>query len=315
MFQNFLFSVERVLPIFLIMFFGYFLRRKEITTDAFVKNGNLIVFRIALPATLFYNVYSQDVSQIFDIPFIIFTITFTLVCYGTTWLGGALLIRDKTVTSAFVHGAFRGNFVILGLPLMHSFIGIENSGKAALVILFTIPLYNILAIIILSVYSTSGERIHLKTILKAIATNPLTIGILIGLVLSVADIRLPAVLDDTVHNVAIMTTPLALICLGGGLELTKYNPKIKYSVWASILKTAVQPLAVTMLAYLFGFRSYDLAIIMIAFAVPAAVSSYAMTVQMGGDTYVGATSVIFSTFLSMFTLTLFIYSFVALGLV
>jgi hypothetical protein len=315
MLENLIFSANRVMPIFLIMFFGYFLRRKNITTEAFVKNGNLIIFKIALPASLFYNVYSQDVSEILDAYFVVFVLAATLICYGTSWLGGIFFIKDKPTISAFVHGAFRGNFVILGLPLMHSFIGAENSGKAALVILFTIPVYNILAIIILSIYSQTGEKICIKDILKAIATNPLTIGILIGLVLSLSGFRLPTMLDSTVNYITRMTTPLALICLGGGLELTKYNPKIKLSLWASTLKTIVQPLAVTMAAYMFGFRSHDLAIILITFAVPAAVSSYAMTVQMGGDSYVGATTVIFSTFFSVFTLTAFIYAFVSLGLV
>jgi hypothetical protein len=315
MLHNFIFSIERVAPIFLIMFFGYFLRRRNLTSEAFVKNGNLIVFKIALPASLFYNVYSQDVNKILDADFILYTVGATLICYGTSWLGALLFIKDKTAIAAFVHGAFRGNFVILGLPLMHSFIGAANSGKAALVILFTIPLYNILAIIILSIYSQDGKRISLKTILKAIVTNPLTIGIMIGLIMSLSAINLPNILDDTVHTIADMTTPLALICLGGSLEITKYNPKIKLALWATALKTTIQPLAVTIAAYMIGFRSHDLVIILITFAVPSAVSSYAMTVQMGGDGYTGATTVICSTFVSVFTLTAFIYAFVALGIV
>jgi len=325
MLSNFIISVGIVVPIFLVMFLGYFLRRKNITTDGFVKNGNFLVFKIALPASLFHTVYSQDVGEIIDFRFIVFTVIATLICYATSWLGAWLFIKDKSTIGAFVHGAFRGNFIILGLPVMINFLGADNVGKAALVVLFTIPLYNTLAILVLSVTSLTGEKIGIKNVMKTIATNPLTIGILLGLVLSLIRTRydfdsfpivfsgLINIIEDTVVSVTRLTTPLALICLGGGLELSKYNPKIKYGIWAASLKTIIQPLVVVTAAYMLGFRGNDLGIILITFAVPAAITSYTMTIQMKGDQYVGATSVMLSTFFSVFTLTGFIYAFKMLG--
>jgi len=325
MLDNFILSVGIVVPIFLVMFLGYFLRRKNITTDGFVRNGNFLVFKIILPASLFYNVYTQDVGYIFDWSFITFTVIATLICYGTSWLGAWLFIKDKSTVGAFVHGAFRGNFIILGLPVMVNFLGAENIGKAALVILFTIPLYNILAILVLSVNSSTGEKVCVKTVIKNIFTNPLTIGIVLGLVLSLVRSRFDFenlhilaagtidIFERTVISVTNMTTPLALICLGGGLELSKYNPKIKYSIWAALMKTVIQPLAVISAAYFLGFRGNDLGIILVTFAVPAAITSYTMTIQMGGDQYVSATTVMLSTFLSVFTLTGGIYAFMMLG--
>jgi len=327
MLENFILSVGIVVPIFLVMFLGYFLRCKEITNDAFVQKGNFLVFKVILPANLFLTVYNQNVGEIIDIPFILFTVTATIIAFGTSWLGAHFFMKDRGAIGAFVHSAFRGNFVILGLPVMTNFLGAENIGKAALVILFTIPLYNVLAILVLSVTGESDKKVSPKTVLKGIATNPLTVGIMLGFIMSMArtffdfpNLPLPisgtiGILEDTVASVTRMTTPLALICLGGGLELSKYNPKIKYGVWAAALKTIFQPLVLVSAAYLFGFRDNDLAIILITFAVPAAITSYTMTVQMGGDHYVGATSVMFSTLFSVFTLTGFIYAFMMLGLV
>ena len=313
MLENFIVSVGIVVPIFLIMLLGYVLRRKNITTEGFVQNGNFLVFKIALPTTLFHNVYSQNVHDLMDVSFIAFTVTATLACFGLSWLFAKVFVKDKTLIAAFVHSAFRGNFMILGFPVMMSWLGADNVGKAALVILFTIPLYNILAIIVLSVYSSTGKKISITNILKTIVTNPLTIGIILGLILSLMNITMPDILDSTVGYISSLTTPLALICLGGGLELSKYNPKIKFGVWAATMKVLVQPVIVVAIAYFLGFRSYDLAIILITFSVPAAITSYTMTVQMGGDHYVGATSVMFSTFFSVFTLTGFIYAFMMMG--
>lgn len=327
MLDNFILSVGIVVPIFLVMFLGYILRRKNITNDAFVQKGNFLVFKVVLPANLFLTVYNQNVGDIIDLAFIAYTVLGTLVSFTLIWVIARLVIKDKDVVGAFVHSAFRGNFAILGLPVMTNFLGAENIGKAALVILFTIPLYNILAILVLSVTSQHGEAVSVKGVLKSIATNPLTIGILLGLPLSllrtnigfdtlpVAAYGLINIVEDTVSSVSRMTTPLALICLGGGLELSKYNAKIKYGAWSAVTKTIILPLVFVSLAYVLGFRGNDLAIILITFSVPAAITSYTMTVQMGGDQYVGAMSVMLSTFLSVFTLTGFIYAFMMLGLV
>ena len=313
---NFYFSIQIVLPLFLLIFLGYILRKKHITTDSFIQTGNNIVFKIALPASMFYNVYSQpDIRGLFDIGFVLFIIIGAVLSFLAAWLIAWVFIKDRTIMAAFIHGAFRGNFVILGLPLLHSFIGIENSGMAAIVILFTIPMYNIFAIIVLSIYSDSEKKVNFLYILKQIITNPLTIGIAAGFVLALFQINMPMMFESTIRHISRMTTPLALICMGGGLEVGFFNKKMKYSVWAAIYKTAILPIIAVLAAYALGFRSYELVVILVTFAVPAAVASFTMTVLMGGDSYVGATSVIFSTVFSLFTLTGFIYVFVTLGLV
>ena len=315
MLYNFYFSVQIVLPLFLIISLGLILRKKRIITDEFIQIGNIVVFKIALPASLFYNVYTQpDIRGLFDIGFVLFIVIGAILSFLGAWLIAGIFIKDKSVIAAFVHGAFRGNFVILGVPLLHSFIGAENSGMAALVILCTIPMYNVFAIIVLSLYSDSEKKVNALYILKQIITNPLTVGIAAGFVLALFQINMPVMFDSTVRYISRMTTPLALICMGGGLEVGLFNKKTKYSVWAAIYKTMILPVIAILAAYALGFRSYELAIILVTFAVPAAVATFTMTVLMGGDSYVGATSVIFSTILSLFTLTGFIYAFVTLGL-
>jgi hypothetical protein len=202
----------------------------------------------------------------------------------------------------------------VGVPLLYSFIGVENSAKFALIVMFTIPLYNILASLVLSIYSEK-EKPSVKSVIIGIISNPLTIGIMIGITMSALNLRLPSIADSTIGYFVQVATPLALLCLGGALELTKYNPKIKYSIWAAVSKSFLQPVTVCIIAYLLGFRSYDLVVLMVAFAVPTAISSYTMTVQMGGEEYVASANVILSTFMCIFTLTGFVYFFKVWGLV
>ena len=58
--DTFIFSANAILPIILLIALGYGLRQGDFFDEAFLKKANAFVFNIALPALLFYNVYSID---------------------------------------------------------------------------------------------------------------------------------------------------------------------------------------------------------------------------------------------------------------
>ena len=60
-----LFSANAVLPIVLLTFLGYFLRKTNFVSDSFLTSGNKVVFNICLPAMMFYNIYNiQNFSDL-----------------------------------------------------------------------------------------------------------------------------------------------------------------------------------------------------------------------------------------------------------
>jgi len=312
MLDNFLFSLNVVVPVFLVMILGYELKRRDIVTSGFLASGNKIVFYIALPALLFRGVYTSDIRAFVDFRFIAFALTCAVAAFFTLWSISAIVIKDKTVRASFVQGAFRGSFALFGIPLLINLAGDAGMARAALLVVFVVPFFNVFSIMVLA--PCTGEKLGFWAVIWTVLKNPSNIMIAIGILLAVLDLSLPVMVSGAINTTANLATPLALLCLGGGMAFRGFDTKFKYAIIASMIKIIVIPLVFTAAAVFFGFRDYDLAVLMIFFGVPSAVVGYSMAAQMGGDTYVAGTIIVISTLVSAATLTIFIYTLRTLGL-
>lgn len=313
MFTHFLFSVNTVLPIFLLIFLGYFLKKSGFFPENFVSTGNRMVFYILLPIAMFSSVFATDLGELVSWQFAAFAIGASVVSWGVIWAVARFFIKDKGILGAFVQGSFRANTVFIGIPLMRNLAGEAGVARFALIIALIMPLYNICSIIVLSVCADSDEKLRLKTIALTIAKNPLIIAIATGVVLSFLNVRLPQAATRTLSELSNMASPMALICLGGGITFLGFDKKFKYALVAAVLKVVVLPVAFTAAAYALGFRDIDLVAFMVLGGLPTAVAAYIMAVQMGNDGTTASNIILVSTLLSAATLTLFIYVMVALG--
>jgi len=312
MLDNFLFSLNVVVPVFLVMALGYVLKRSGIVSEGFLSSGNKIVYYIGLPVLLFRGVYTTDIGDFIDFRFIAFALFSTMASFFVIWGIAALFLKDKTVLASFTQGSFRGSFALLGIPLILNMAGDAGMARAALVVVFIVPFFNVFSIMALA--PCAEGRVGIKTIFLAVIKNPSNIMIAIGILLAVFDLSLPTMVSGAVNTTANMATPLALLCLGGGMTFRGFDAKFKYAVIGSLIKVVVIPIAFVTVAVWLGFRDYDLAVILMLGGIPSAVVGYAMAVQMGGDAYVAGTIVVISTIMSAATLTVFIYVLRVMGL-
>jgi predicted permease len=315
MLSHFLFSVETVMPLFLLIALGFVLKRAEFLPEKFIAAGNKMVFYILLPVTLFNSVSSSDLGEMTNFGIAAFAVGATAVSFVLIWAVAAFFIKDKAVLGSFVQGAFRSNGVFIGIPLMRNLAGEAGVAYFALILVFVMPIYNIFSIIVFSVCAESGEKLKLKTIVLTILKNPLIIAIFIGIAFSLLNLRLPHIATRTLSDLSNMATPMALICLGGGITFLGIDKKFKYAVVASVLKVVIIPLAFTVAAYALGFRDIHLAALMVLGGTSSAVAGYTMAIQLGGDGYTASNIILFSTLFSAVTLTLFIYVMVVMGLI
>ena len=312
MLANFLFSLNVVVPVFVVMILGYILKKTGVISAGFLESGNKIVYYIGLPAQLFRAVYTTDIREYMDLRFTLFALIATAASFFIIWGGAAIFFKkDPPVLGAFAQGAFRGSFALLGIPLIINMAGDAGMARAALVVMFVVPFFNVFSV--MSLASCSGKKPGVLTVILTVVKNPSNIMIAIGMVLSMFDLPLPEMIGGGINITANIATPLALICLGGGMAFRGFDAKFKYAVIASVIKCVIIPIAFTVAAFLMGFRDYDLAVILIMGGIPSAVVAYAMAVQFGGDTYVAGTIVVITTFMSAVTLTIFIYAVRALG--
>ena len=312
MLADLIFSLNIVIPVFLMILLGYVLKRIDIITPGYLTSGNKIVFYICLPALLFRGVYTADIGEFFDIRLISFALGASVVSVLAAWLIAVAFIKDKPMLGAFTQGSFRGSLTLVGLPVMLNLAGYLGMARYAIVITFVIPFLNVLSIVALT--PCSGEKVSVKTTLIAIVKNPSNIAIIFGVMLGVLGLRLPAIAEEAAFSVANMAAPFALICMGGSMTFQKFDERFKFAVIGSFVKVVAVPLLFVVGGYLFGFRDFDLAVLVVMGGAPSAVVGFAMASQMGGDTYVAGMIVVISTLMSAVTLTLFIFALRTMGL-
>ena len=313
--QNFLFSLNVTLPIFIIIVVGGFLKRIGLLTEGFTTVADKFVFKVALPVQLFQDIAAMDIRADFSGKFVVFCMIATTCMFAATWILGAVFLKDKSMVGAFAQAAARGSAAILGIAFVENIYG--DSGMTPMMIVAAVPLFNIYSVIILTVTSSEGKfnGALVKKLLVGVVTNPIILGIAAGMVWSLLGLPMPVILSKSVHYIAITATPLALLVLGATFKGREALQKIGPTIAAAFLKLVAIPAAIFPFAIHMGFRGSELVAIMIMLASPTTVTCYIMAKNMGGDDTLSASVVMTATLLSSVTLTLWVFVMKTFGLI
>lgn len=306
--ENFIYSINATMPVFLVMILGWWLKKMRFLTDEFVTVADKLVFKVALPVLVFQDIAEADLSKDFEWKFVLFCFLGTCAFFGVTWLLAELFIKDKSIIGSFVQGAFRGSAAILGIAFAENIYG--DSGLVPMMIVASIPLFNIFSVIVLIRSANAGEtdkKAVIKKTLKGIVTNPIIIGIFAGIPFALWKVEFPVIIDKAMTSVGNLSTPLALIAIGAGFSTGKALEKWKPTVVATLIKLVVIPGVFLPLAVMMGFRNEELVALLILTGAPTTVSSYIMAKNMGNDSVLASGIVVMTTLLSSVTLTVIIF--------
>lgn len=314
MLENFVFSLGAALPIFMVMCVGYLLKRKNLLDDHFIQKTNLMIFHVALPIKLFDDVYGTPLATFFDPRFIGFITIGIVLTVLVAWGIGWLFLKDSGQHGAFVQGAFRGNFLYVGYSIMENLTG-RIGVKAPLAVAVSIPLYNILAILVLSFTKNNAQsKPDAKHALGSILKNPLIWAILLGVAATLLQIRIPVLAQKTMNYLKVIATPLSLLTIGASFQLSRATSNLGPALLASGLKLVAFPLVAVVMAAWKGFSPEDLLVIYVLFGVPTATVSFIMTSAMKGDQDLAANIIMITTLLSVVSMTLFVFGFKTIGI-
>lgn len=310
--ENLMISANAVLPMCLVMALGYgtrrlgWLRREEISTI------NKIAFRIFLPCLLYYNIYCSDLSGSFDPLLMAYAVGGVLLTFGLA-LGYTLLTEKLPERrGVLIQGMFRSNYVIMGIPVATALLGADQLGTVSILIAVIVPLFNMLAVVVLEVFR--GQKPKPLHILGQIAKNPLVIGSVLGILTLVAGIRLPHILEQTIQSVSAIASPLQLFLLGAFFQFSGLKTYRRELVTVSIAKLIVSPGLFLGLGALLGFRGVAFVSLIGIFASPTAVNSFTMAQQMGGDAELAGDIVVTTSAASIPTMFFWIFLFKSLGM-
>lgn len=306
--DNLIYSLNATVPVFVVIVAGYLLKRIGWINEGFIKASNKINFTITLPALLIQDMMNTDFMQEFDIIYVLYCAVVSSLCFFGTWILAKLFMRDKTIVGEFVQASYRSSAAVLGAAFVLNIYG--DTGMVPLMIIGAVPLYNIYAVLVLTAECPQKGTKHgktMKTTLKGIATNPIIISIVIGVLLSVFRVDFPKMADNTISNFAKMSTPLALLAIGGSFEFGKAVSKIKPAFAAAFLKLIGWAVIFLPLAVWLGYRDEKLMALVIMLASPATPSCYIMAKSMKSEGTLTSSVIVLTTMCSAFTITAIIF--------
>lgn len=184
----------------------------------------------------------------------------------------------------------------------------DSVGMAPLMIIGCVPLYNIFAVIILTLKGDNGgKKPNMKETFINVMKNPILLSILIALPFALLNLHFPSFVNKAIGSVANTATPLALISIGASFEGKKALKKMKPTLLASFIKLILLASLFLPLAVFFGYRNQELMALLVMLGSPTTVSSYIMAKNTGNDGILTSSIIVLTTLLSSLTLTLWIF--------
>lgn len=314
--EHLIFSLNATIPIFLTMVIGWLFKQCRMIDEPFVKVLNKFNFQVTLPLMLFEDLAGADFASVWDGEYVLFCFGVTFVSIFAIWGISSLLLKEKDIVGEFTQGCYRSSAAVLGLAFIQNIYG--TSLMAPLMIIGTVPLYNVMAVIILSFTGPGEHKLNkegLKKSIVGIAKNPIIISIVLGIAASLIHVDFPYIMDKTIHNFSIMAAPLALIGLGAGFEGRKAIKKIRPTAICTVVKLLLLPALFLPLALWLGFTGEKLVAILVMLGSATTPSSYIMAKNMGHEGVLTSGTVVATTFFSSISLTFWIFVLKYMGMI
>ena len=288
--DNLFFCLNATGPIFLMMILGLFFRHIGWMDEEFASKMNKFVFKVPLPLLLFGDLATVDFSKVWNVKFVIFCFIVTLICIIIS-AGISCLWKDKSIRGEFIQASYRSSAALLGIAFIQNIYG--NAGMAPVMIIGSVPLYNIMAVVVLSFFKPGQSKID-----KEACRLPFS--------------GIPA---KTVTSIGNMATPMGLMAMGATFDIHKASAKAKPSIVAAVMKLVGFAAVFLPIAVGLGFKNEEIVAILVMLGSATTVSSYVMAKNMGHEGVLTASTVMLTTMFSAFTLTGWLYILKTLGIV
>lgn len=330
-------AVNAVFPVVLITLLGFILRQKKFLSPEFIRIGSKLSFKVLMPVMLFVNVYNIESFAMIRWDVVIYCVIMLVVIFilGMVTSIGASSVPERR--GVILQGTFRSNMAIVGLSLASVLGGDEAVAIASIVSAFTLPVMNIFAVIALTIFleNDGNRKINLGGILKNIATNPIILGIVVGMVFLLfrgLQVRLFGsvvfalnkqlrFVYNALSNIKAMTSPFALLILGAQFDLSASKGMLRELVIGTTWRVIGAPVlalgtAVVLSLYtpIVNFGANEFPALIALFGTPTAVSSAIMAGQMKNDEQLATQLVVWTSICSVATMFLTVCILMAAGL-
>ena len=297
---SFVVAFNAVMPVVLLVAFGYFLKQQRYFNKTTIAQLNKLCFDLLLPIVTFDNIRRTNLNEVFDLRFVLYAAGSIFIAIFLLVILVPLFETDRKKQGVIIQGTFRSNFVMLGIPLS-SYIAGENSVVlASMLIMVIIPVFNAAAVILLSIYG--GCTVNKKRLITDVLKNHMIIASALGIIVSLLHPPIPHFLDKSLTDIGKVGSVFPIIVLGAMLDFSKVSANFKNLMITIAGKLIGMPLIFITSAVYLGFSSNEIVALVALYGSPTAVISAVMAEQLGCDHELAAQVVVFSTVISCITI-------------
>lgn len=298
--------LEVILPVFLVLGFGYLAVWRGLFSDAGVDGLMSFTQRFAIPCLLFRAISDLDLTQGLDLALLGAYYTGAAVSFGAGMLGARYLFsRPWTDSVAIGFCCLFANSLLLGLPITERAYGTDALESNYAIIAFHAPFCFAVGITAMEIARAGGQGLGppalAAKVMRAMFGNALILGIVAGFAVNLFGIPLPGPLLDALDLMIAAALPAALFGLGG--VLYRYRPEGDLRTIAYMMACALilHPAIVFGLGTAFGLSVDGMRSAVLTAAMAPGVNAYVFANMYGVAKRVAASSVLMGTAASIFT--------------
>ncbi len=297
--------LEVVLPVFIVIGFGYVMVWRGLFTDEGVDLLMKFSQGIAIPALLFLAIARLDLSQDFHLPLLASYYSGSITVFVLGMCGARFLFgRAWTDSVAIGFVAMFANSVLLGLPIMERAYGPDSlSGNFAIVALHA-PFCYLVGVTAMEGVKAGRVAPHILALAvgRALSRNALTLAIAAGFVVNLIGLGMPAVVEDGVELLARAALPTALFGLGGVLYRYRPEGEVRVIAMVLVLSLIIHPaIGWVMGSHVLQISSDNLKSVVVTAAMAPGANAYLFANMYGAGRRVAASSVLIGTGVTVVT--------------
>ena len=234
--ENFIFSVNSALPVVIAVLVGIFARKINLIPAEAVPHIDSFVFRVTIPCLVFDNIANMDIYSEFSMKLMIYCVSISLASFIILWFISVRIFSDKAMAGSFAQGSVRSSIGLLAVAIVSNIYG--RAGIAALMIAFAVPIYNVMSVLMLLSCGNNGgdQKGQLKKVFKNLATNPMILGVVIGLPFALLRIEIPSGIAKGISNIGNAAAPVGLIAMGAAFNFSDATSRLKPALAATSIK-------------------------------------------------------------------------------
>ncbi len=290
-----------IAPIFLLIVAGYGFKRSGFPGEAFWSPAERLSYFVLLPALIVHTLWRADLAGIQIGALAATVISLALAMSVLALLARPLFRADGPAFTSILQGTIRLN-AYLGFALAFAFYGDRGLAIGAVFVAMMMPTINAICVAALVAFGAGG-RPSWTGVAVGIATNPLILACALGAALSGSGLPPPGWAASVLGILAPAALPIALLCVGAGLNFSSVRARSGTILATSALKLVVAPALAWGIAAATGLIGPAFAVAMLFAATPASPSTYVLARQLGGDAGLMAGIVTVETALSVLTMS------------